>query len=92
MISDKLGKRATTCAVMLLLAAPTVSVHVTFSPTRPGSVGLFSLSPPGSVLQLYGFSMISQFGLGPTIGEIIRPFSDRLFSAPFGRMSGQEGI
>ncbi|KAM7407939.1 hypothetical protein PAMA_003609 [Pampus argenteus] len=38
-ISDKLGKRATTCAVMLLLAAPT----------------------------LYGFSMISEFGLGPTI-------------------------
>ncbi|XP_037543051.1 glucose-6-phosphate exchanger SLC37A1, partial [Nematolebias whitei] len=38
-ISDKLGKRATTCAVMLLLAAP----------------------------MLYGFSMISEFGLGPTI-------------------------
>uniref|UniRef100_A0A8C7X778 Solute carrier family 37 member 1 n=1 Tax=Oryzias sinensis TaxID=183150 RepID=A0A8C7X778_9TELE len=42
-ISDKLGKRATTCAVMLLLAAPT----------------------------LYGFSMISQFGLGPTIGMLL---------------------
>uniref|UniRef100_A0AAX7UKG1 Major facilitator superfamily (MFS) profile domain-containing protein n=1 Tax=Astatotilapia calliptera TaxID=8154 RepID=A0AAX7UKG1_ASTCA len=27
-ISDKLGKRATTCAVMLLVAAPTVSLHV----------------------------------------------------------------
>src|SRR4029434_6331043 len=27
-ISDKLGKRASTCAVMLLLAAPTVSVCV----------------------------------------------------------------
>uniref|UniRef100_A0A672ZG52 Solute carrier family 37 member 1 n=1 Tax=Sphaeramia orbicularis TaxID=375764 RepID=A0A672ZG52_9TELE len=26
-VSDKLGKRATTCAVMLLLAAPTVSLH-----------------------------------------------------------------
>ncbi|KAM3862205.1 glucose-6-phosphate exchanger SLC37A1 [Diretmus argenteus] len=38
-ISDKLGKRATTCAIMLLLAAPT----------------------------LYGFSMISEFGLRPTI-------------------------
>nr|XP_043875011.1 glucose-6-phosphate exchanger SLC37A1 isoform X1 [Solea senegalensis] len=38
-ISDRKGKRATTCAVMLLLAAPT----------------------------LYGFSMISEFGLGPTI-------------------------
>ncbi|KAM6934618.1 glucose-6-phosphate exchanger SLC37A1 [Xenentodon cancila] len=43
LISDKLGKRATTCAVMLLLAAPT----------------------------LYGFSMISQFGLGPTIGMLL---------------------
>uniref|UniRef100_A0A8C2B778 Solute carrier family 37 member 1 n=1 Tax=Cyprinus carpio TaxID=7962 RepID=A0A8C2B778_CYPCA len=42
-ISDKMGKRATTCAVMLLLAAPT----------------------------LYGFSMISQFGLGPTIGMLL---------------------
>ncbi|XP_010882819.1 glucose-6-phosphate exchanger SLC37A1 [Esox lucius] len=42
-ISDKLGKRATTCAVMLLLAAPT----------------------------LYGFSMISEFGLGPTIGMLV---------------------
>uniref|UniRef100_A0A8C8M8U4 Major facilitator superfamily (MFS) profile domain-containing protein n=1 Tax=Oncorhynchus tshawytscha TaxID=74940 RepID=A0A8C8M8U4_ONCTS len=42
-ISDKLGKRATTCAVMLLLAAPT----------------------------LYGFSMISEFGLGPTIGMLL---------------------
>ncbi|XP_028993088.1 glucose-6-phosphate exchanger SLC37A1 isoform X2 [Betta splendens] len=42
-ISDKLGKRATTCAVMLLLAAPT----------------------------LYGFSMISQFGIGPTIGMLL---------------------
>uniref|UniRef100_A0A671SLK5 Solute carrier family 37 member 1 n=1 Tax=Sinocyclocheilus anshuiensis TaxID=1608454 RepID=A0A671SLK5_9TELE len=42
-ISDKLGKRATTCAVMLLLAAPT----------------------------LYGFSMMSQFGLGPTIGMLL---------------------
>ncbi|KAF7652603.1 hypothetical protein LDENG_00094380 [Lucifuga dentata] len=42
-ISDKLGKRATTCTVMLLLAAPT----------------------------LYGFSMISQFGLGPTIGMLL---------------------
>uniref|UniRef100_A0A3Q1EMD9 Solute carrier family 37 member 1 n=1 Tax=Acanthochromis polyacanthus TaxID=80966 RepID=A0A3Q1EMD9_9TELE len=42
-ISDKLGKRATTCAVMLLLAAPT----------------------------LYGFSMISKFGLGPTIGMLL---------------------
>ncbi|MED6277414.1 hypothetical protein CHARACLAT_013258 [Characodon lateralis] len=42
-ISDKLGKRATTCAVMLLLAAPT----------------------------LYGFSMISQFGLGPTVGMLL---------------------
>ncbi|XP_042565390.1 glucose-6-phosphate exchanger SLC37A1 isoform X2 [Clupea harengus] len=38
-ISDKLGKRASTCAVMLLLAAPT----------------------------LYGFSMISELGTGPTI-------------------------
>uniref|UniRef100_A0A7N5ZYM9 Major facilitator superfamily (MFS) profile domain-containing protein n=1 Tax=Anabas testudineus TaxID=64144 RepID=A0A7N5ZYM9_ANATE len=28
-ISDKLGKRATTCAFMLLLAAPTVSFHYT---------------------------------------------------------------
>uniref|UniRef100_A0AAX7VIK9 Major facilitator superfamily (MFS) profile domain-containing protein n=1 Tax=Astatotilapia calliptera TaxID=8154 RepID=A0AAX7VIK9_ASTCA len=28
-ISDKLGKRATTCAVMLLVAAPTVSLHCT---------------------------------------------------------------
>ncbi|KAM6978154.1 glucose-6-phosphate exchanger SLC37A1 isoform 2-T2 [Tautogolabrus adspersus] len=42
-ISDKLGKRATTCAVMLLLSAPT----------------------------LYGFSMISEFGLGPTIGMLL---------------------
>uniref|UniRef100_A0A7N8YHF2 Solute carrier family 37 member 1 n=1 Tax=Mastacembelus armatus TaxID=205130 RepID=A0A7N8YHF2_9TELE len=42
-ISDKLGKRATTCAVMLLLAAPT----------------------------LYGFSMISQLGLGPTTGMLL---------------------
>uniref|UniRef100_A0A7N6C4N0 Major facilitator superfamily (MFS) profile domain-containing protein n=1 Tax=Anabas testudineus TaxID=64144 RepID=A0A7N6C4N0_ANATE len=42
-ISDKLGKRATTCAFMLLLAAPT----------------------------LYGFSMISQFGIGPTIGMLL---------------------
>ncbi|XP_055004883.1 glucose-6-phosphate exchanger SLC37A1 isoform X2 [Boleophthalmus pectinirostris] len=42
-ISDKLDKRATTCAVMLLLAAPT----------------------------LYGFSMISQFGMGPTIGMLL---------------------
>ncbi|KAL7865367.1 hypothetical protein SRHO_G00106140 [Serrasalmus rhombeus] len=42
-VSDKLGKRATTCAVMLLLAAPT----------------------------LYGFSMISQFGQGPTIGMLL---------------------
>uniref|UniRef100_A0A673IQ93 Solute carrier family 37 member 1 n=1 Tax=Sinocyclocheilus rhinocerous TaxID=307959 RepID=A0A673IQ93_9TELE len=42
-ISDKMGKRATTCAVMLLLAAPT----------------------------LYGFSMMSQFGLGPTIGMLL---------------------
>lgn len=42
-VSDKLGKRATTCAVMLLLAAPT----------------------------LYGFSMMSQFGLGPTIGMLL---------------------
>ncbi|XP_047456386.1 glucose-6-phosphate exchanger SLC37A1 isoform X2 [Mugil cephalus] len=42
-ISDKLGKRATTCAVMLLLAAPT----------------------------LYGFSMISEFGLRPTIGMLL---------------------
>nr|XP_020462267.1 glucose-6-phosphate exchanger SLC37A1-like [Monopterus albus] len=42
-ISDKLGKRATTCAVMLLLAAPT----------------------------LYGFSMISELGLGPTIGMLL---------------------
>ncbi|XP_030284661.1 glucose-6-phosphate exchanger SLC37A1 isoform X3 [Sparus aurata] len=42
-ISDKLGKRATTCAIMLLLAAPT----------------------------LYGFSMISEFGLGPTIGMLL---------------------
>ncbi|KAM9851358.1 glucose-6-phosphate exchanger SLC37A1 isoform 2-T2 [Aulostomus maculatus] len=41
--SDKLGKRATTCAVMLLLAAPT----------------------------LYGFSMISELGLGPTIGMLL---------------------
>ncbi|MBN3321605.1 G6PT2 protein, partial [Atractosteus spatula] len=38
-ISDSLGRRATTCAVMFLLAAPT----------------------------LYGFSKISQFGMGPTI-------------------------
>uniref|UniRef100_A0AAX7U6B9 Major facilitator superfamily (MFS) profile domain-containing protein n=1 Tax=Astatotilapia calliptera TaxID=8154 RepID=A0AAX7U6B9_ASTCA len=42
-ISDKLGKRATTCAVMLLVAAPT----------------------------LYGFSMISEFGLGPMIGMLL---------------------
>ncbi|KAF3842673.1 hypothetical protein F7725_001522 [Dissostichus mawsoni] len=42
-ISDKLGMRATTCAVMLLLAAPT----------------------------LYGFSMISEFGFGPTIGMLL---------------------
>ncbi|XP_027879049.1 glucose-6-phosphate exchanger SLC37A1 isoform X1 [Xiphophorus couchianus] len=42
-ISDKLGKRASTCAVMLLLAAPT----------------------------LYGFSMISQLGLGPTVGMLL---------------------
>ncbi|XP_075937146.1 glucose-6-phosphate exchanger SLC37A1 isoform X1 [Anarhichas minor] len=42
-ISDKLGKRATTCAIMLLLAAPT----------------------------LYGFSMISELGLGPTIGMLL---------------------
>uniref|UniRef100_A0A3Q3XAB7 Major facilitator superfamily (MFS) profile domain-containing protein n=1 Tax=Mola mola TaxID=94237 RepID=A0A3Q3XAB7_MOLML len=42
-ISDKLGKRASTCAVMLLLAAPT----------------------------LYGFSMMSKFGLGPTIGMLL---------------------
>ncbi|XP_016419389.1 glucose-6-phosphate exchanger SLC37A1 [Sinocyclocheilus rhinocerous] len=42
-LSDKLGKRATTCAVMLLLAAPT----------------------------LYGFSMMSQFGFGPTIGMLL---------------------
>ncbi|KAF7709761.1 hypothetical protein HF521_016611 [Silurus meridionalis] len=42
-VSDKLGKRATTCAVMLLLAAPT----------------------------LYGFSMMRQFGLGPTIGMLL---------------------
>uniref|UniRef100_A0A8C6LRX2 Solute carrier family 37 member 1 n=1 Tax=Nothobranchius furzeri TaxID=105023 RepID=A0A8C6LRX2_NOTFU len=41
--SDKLGKRASTCAVMLLLAAP----------------------------MLYGFSMISEFGLGPTIGMLL---------------------
>uniref|UniRef100_A0A672M8P6 Solute carrier family 37 member 1 n=1 Tax=Sinocyclocheilus grahami TaxID=75366 RepID=A0A672M8P6_SINGR len=48
-ISDKMEKRATTCAVMLLLAAPT----------------------------LYGFSMMSQFGLGPTIvcgGLVNRPY------------------
>uniref|UniRef100_A0A672M2Q8 Solute carrier family 37 member 1 n=1 Tax=Sinocyclocheilus grahami TaxID=75366 RepID=A0A672M2Q8_SINGR len=44
-ISDKMEKRATTCAVMLLLAAPT----------------------------LYGFSMMSQFGLGPTIGKTSNP-------------------
>ncbi|XP_046906205.1 glucose-6-phosphate exchanger SLC37A1 isoform X5 [Hypomesus transpacificus] len=43
LISDKMGKRATTCAVMLFLAAPT----------------------------LYGFSMISEFGLGPTIGMLV---------------------
>lgn len=55
---------------MLLLAAPTVSVHVTDPPMR--LVGFFVLTVcSGSVLQLYGFSMISQFGLGPTIGEII---------------------
>ncbi|TKS66780.1 Glucose-6-phosphate exchanger SLC37A1 [Collichthys lucidus] len=42
-ISDKLGKRASTCAVMLLLAAPT----------------------------LYGFSMISELGLGPTVGMLL---------------------
>ncbi|XP_051567156.1 glucose-6-phosphate exchanger SLC37A1-like isoform X2 [Myxocyprinus asiaticus] len=42
-ISDKMGKRATTCAVMLLLAAPT----------------------------LYGFSVMKQFGLGPTIGMLL---------------------
>ncbi|KAK2849790.1 hypothetical protein Q7C36_008573 [Tachysurus vachellii] len=42
-LSDKTGKRATTCAVMLLLAAPT----------------------------LYGFSMMRQFGLGPTIGMLL---------------------
>ncbi|XP_041857698.1 glucose-6-phosphate exchanger SLC37A1 [Melanotaenia boesemani] len=43
LISDKLGKRATTCAVMLLLAAP----------------------------MLYGFSLISKLGLGPTIGMLL---------------------
>ncbi|KAK3568840.1 hypothetical protein QTP86_017953 [Hemibagrus guttatus] len=42
-VSDKMGKRATTCAVMLLLAAPT----------------------------LYGFSMMRQFGPGPTIGMLL---------------------
>uniref|UniRef100_A0A3B3ICI4 Solute carrier family 37 member 1 n=1 Tax=Oryzias latipes TaxID=8090 RepID=A0A3B3ICI4_ORYLA len=52
-ISDKLGKRATTCAVMLLLAAPT----------------------------LYGFSMISQFGLGPTIGMLL--VSGALVNGPY---------
>ncbi|KAF6718224.1 Glycerol-3-phosphate transporter [Oryzias melastigma] len=52
-ISDKLGKRATTCAVMLLLAAPT----------------------------LYGFSMISQFGLGPTIGMLL--VSGGLVNGPY---------
>ncbi|KAA8588462.1 hypothetical protein FQN60_001656 [Etheostoma spectabile] len=52
-ISDKLGKRATTCAVMLLLAAPT----------------------------LYGFSMISEFGLGPTIGAALGPLLAGLLSA-----------
>lgn len=55
---------------MLLLAAPTVSVHVTDPPHA--ARGFFVLTVcSGSVLQLYGFSMISQFGLGPTIGEII---------------------
>ncbi|XP_076603544.1 glucose-6-phosphate exchanger SLC37A1 isoform X1 [Chaetodon auriga] len=52
-ISDKLGKRATTCAVMLLLAAPT----------------------------LYGFSMISEFGLGPTIGMLL--VSGGLVNGPY---------
>ncbi|XP_068602087.1 glucose-6-phosphate exchanger SLC37A1 [Brachionichthys hirsutus] len=42
-ISDKLGRRATTCGIMLLLAAPT----------------------------LYGFSMISRFGMGPTIAMLL---------------------
>ncbi|XP_053184856.1 glucose-6-phosphate exchanger SLC37A1 [Scomber japonicus] len=42
-ISDKSGKRASTCAVMLLLAAPT----------------------------LYVFSMISEFGLGPTVAMLL---------------------
>ncbi|CAG5866023.1 unnamed protein product [Menidia menidia] len=42
-ISDKVGKRASTCAVMLLLAAPT----------------------------LYGFSMISELGLRPTVGMLL---------------------
>ncbi|XP_028292489.1 glucose-6-phosphate exchanger SLC37A1 isoform X2 [Gouania willdenowi] len=42
-ISDKSGKSATTCAFMLLLAAPT----------------------------LYGFSMISELGMGPTIGMLL---------------------
>ncbi|XP_068185706.1 glucose-6-phosphate exchanger SLC37A1 isoform X2 [Antennarius striatus] len=42
-ISDKLGKRATTCVIMLLLAAPT----------------------------LYGFSMISGFGMGPIVGMLL---------------------
>ncbi|XP_015257719.1 PREDICTED: glycerol-3-phosphate transporter-like isoform X1 [Cyprinodon variegatus] len=53
LISDKLGKRATTCAVMLLLAAPT----------------------------LYGFSMISQFGLGPTVGMLL--VSGALVNGPY---------
>uniref|UniRef100_A0AAY4BUE1 Major facilitator superfamily (MFS) profile domain-containing protein n=1 Tax=Denticeps clupeoides TaxID=299321 RepID=A0AAY4BUE1_9TELE len=42
-ISDRLAKRASTCAVMLLLAAPT----------------------------LYGFSMISELGLGPTVAMLL---------------------
>ncbi|XP_053732250.1 glucose-6-phosphate exchanger SLC37A1 isoform X1 [Synchiropus splendidus] len=41
--SDKLCMRATTCAVMLLLAAPT----------------------------LYGFSMISELGFGPTVAMLL---------------------
>ncbi|CAN9498045.1 unnamed protein product [Ophioblennius macclurei] len=52
-ISDKLGKRASTCAVMLLLAAPT----------------------------LYGFSMISELGLGPTVGMLL--LSGALVNGPY---------
>ncbi|XP_066563201.1 glucose-6-phosphate exchanger SLC37A1 isoform X3 [Amia ocellicauda] len=52
-ISDKVEKRATTCGVMLLLAAPS----------------------------LYGFSMISELGLGPTIVMLV--ISGCLVNGPY---------